>query len=110
MCRSILILSFLSLLLANCHTEIVGIFVCEKDTPVWLKAKIEPTDALYGTRVYRYEWRGESVYYIENPISSCAYCELYDQDGAKIQLTDDPAFQDFLMNSENRTLICEWRR
>ena len=110
--RSILILALSAFLVVGCHTEnAAGPFDYERDTPVWLKAKIDSISdgpLAFGVRVYRYEWRGEFVYHIENPISSCAYCELYDQTGAKMQFPDNETFEDFLTNKKNRILIWEW--
>ena len=108
--RLILISSFMPLLLIDCD-DIVGVgpFECHGDAPGWLVAKLGTLHDMWGTRVYRYEWRGEFVYYIEIPMSSCAYCELYDRDGKDIQFSDDDEFQDFLANKDNEVLVCEWK-
>jgi hypothetical protein len=108
MSRLIPISGLISLLLLGC-SEVVGPFDCATDTPDWLKTKLESLSSGYwGTTVYRYEWRGEPVYHFEVPVSSCAYCELYGQDGERLQFADQGEFEDFLANKENETLICEW--
>jgi hypothetical protein len=42
-------------------------------------------------------------------MSSCAYCELYDQNGIKKQFADGEEFQDFLANKTSEVLIWEWK-
>lgn len=90
MYRFIIISSFLFLFMLNCQKEnSMEPFDYERDTPTWLKAKIDSISSnpeYFGTKVYRYEWKGYLVYHIEIPISSCAYCELYDQKGKKLKL------------------------
>jgi hypothetical protein len=106
--RLIVISSFMFLLLTSCH-DTIGPFDCVTDTPAWLRVKLDSIPSLPLTRVYRYEWRGEYVFHVQDPISSCLYCELYDRNGTKIQLLDDETFEDFLVNKKNQTLICEWK-
>lgn len=107
--RLILVCCFMPLLLIECDNTVVGPFECEGDIPGWLVTKLDSLHGMWGTRVYRYEWKGEFVYHIENPISSCLYCELFDRDGNDIQFSDDDEFQDFLANKENKVLVCEWK-
>jgi hypothetical protein len=111
--RVIFISSLLFLPFIGCSRDnTVEPFDYDRDTPVWLKAKIDSISenpAYFGARVFRYEWRQEVLYHIEVPISSCAYCELYDENGTKKQFTDDEDFQDFLANKENEILIWEWK-
>lgn len=83
-------------------------FDYDQDTPVWLKAKIDSIAAIpetFGITVYRYEWNGEFVYHIENLLSSCVYCELYDQNGMKLELADSGTFQDFVENKTNEVVV-----
>ncbi len=63
----------------------------------------------FGTKVFRHEWHSDYVYYISIPISSCAYCEVYNQNGDKIHFTDDTMFQDYIDNRKNEILIWEWK-
>src|SRR4030042_2776752 len=104
----IIFISSLFITFMSCQKDnSVELFNYERDTPVWLKEKIDSMSTnhyYYGTKVYRYEWNGEFTYHIMIPISSCAYCELYDQDGNKIQITDDDLFSDFQQNRRNEIL------
>ncbi len=82
----------------------------EKDTPVWLKAKIDTmsTGKYYMlAKVYRCEMNGEYIYYISNPISSCVYCEVYYQNGEKLNFEDEKVLYDFEHNKKNELLIWE---
>ena len=88
-------------------------FNYERDTPIWLKEKIismSTNHDYFGAKVFRYEWHDKFLYHIMIPISSCAYCELYDQNGNKINFSDDETFQDFLINKKNEILVWEWRK
>ena len=86
-------------------------FNYERDTPVWLKEKIDSISVshnYFGTKVYRYNWEEKIIYHIMIPISSCAYCELYDLDGNKVEIHNQDKFSDFLQNKKNETLVWEW--
>jgi hypothetical protein len=113
MLRIIFVSSFLLFVLLGCKKEnSVEPFNYERDTPGWLKAKIDTISnhrEYYGTKVFRYEWNRKYVYHFQIPISSCAYCEIYNQDGNKITFSDDNVFQEFLKNKKNETLIWEWK-
>ena len=108
-----LITLFLFLIFLSCQkAKTTGPFDYDRDTPEWLKTKINSlsTNRDYsGTMVYRYEWEGDFVYHIMIPISSCAYCELYDQNGNKIQLAENEEFSGFLLNEKNGIVIWQWQ-
>ncbi len=106
--------------------RIVGVFIitfsllpaCKNDTgmetretiPVWLQAKIDSMmteKSFTGSRVYRCTWRGGYIYHVEIPISSCAYCELYDAGGKKISMSSD-ALRDFISSRSEITLLWKW--
>jgi hypothetical protein len=83
-----------------------------RDTPEWLKEKIsvmsnDTTHFFAMAKVYRYNWREELIYHISIPLSSCMYCELYDQRGNRIQFSKDAAMVDFLTNRSGEILIWE---
>ena len=95
------------------------LFGCQKDTspitnvdtPEWLKNYIEDIQDnpnYLGTKIYRYEWKEKFVYHIWIPISSCAYCEIYNQKGEKISFKNDEEFQDFINKKKNEIIIWEW--
>ena len=86
-----------------------------KDTPEWLKEKIYGISSASGhyndlTKVYRYDWKKSFIYYFYNPLSSCVYCELYDQDGKKITAANDSLLQNTLKNRNGEILIWENRK
>ncbi len=79
--------------------------VPKKTLPSWLIAKVnklETPDAIE-IKVCRGQWRNQTVYYIENPISSCMFCDLYYKNGTKIQLGNE--LVDFHKNSKNWVCI-----
>jgi hypothetical protein len=83
-----------------------------RDTPAWLKQKIAvmstDTTRFYArTKVYRYNWHAEFVYHISIPLSSCMYCEIYDQPGNRIQITNDAVLQDFLNTRTDEVVVWE---
>ncbi|MGE5812370.1 MAG: hypothetical protein ACM339_12760 [Ignavibacteria bacterium] len=111
MLKIIFISSLLSIAFLSCQkNSLVEPFNYERDTPLWLKEKIDYMSTnhdYFGSKIYRYKWNEKYVYHIMIPISSCAYCELYDQDGIKIQFNDD-SFSDFLENKKDEVLVWEW--
>ena len=114
MLKLIFISSFLFITFLSCQkNNTVEPYNYKNDTPTWLKEKIDSmtTNPKYywGTKVYRYEWDGKYVYHISIAISSCMYCELYEQDGKKLQL-DNVTFPDFLQNKKNEVLVWEWKK
>jgi len=111
MFKVIFISSFLFVTFLSCQKDnATDPFNYERDTPVWLKEKIDSISAnnnYFGSKVYRYEWRQKYAYHIMIPISSCAYCELYEQSGNKMKLNSD-MFADFLRNKKNEVLVWQW--
>ena len=109
--RIVFISQLLILIVYGCHKETS--VEPSNNIPVWLKVKIDSMSTIqdyYGTKVYRYKWHIEYVYYIMIPISSCAYCEVYNYNGTKIQFENDTQFQDFLNNKNDQVLIWEWTK
>ncbi len=85
-------------------------FNYERDTPLWLKVKIDSMSTnqeYFGTEVYRYEWNGKFVYHITSIINSCMFCDVFDQNGNKIQLTSEDVL-DFQQNKKNEVLVWRW--
>jgi hypothetical protein len=106
-------LSLATALCAGCQHDLgIESFEFERDTPGWLKVRIEAmaVDPYYaGTVVYRHEWKGMFVYHVDIPLSSCAYCEVYDQAGNRIQFASDGALQDYLTNRRNELVVWHQR-
>jgi hypothetical protein len=113
MLKVIFISSFFLFTYLSCQkNNTVEPFIYERDTPVWLKVKIDSISTnhhYFGSKVYRYEWKRKYAYHIMMPISSCAYCELYEQNGIKMNLNDD-MFSDFLQNKKNEVIVWEWEK
>ncbi len=111
MLKKIFIALFIVLSIIGCRNENVNEpFNYERDTPVLLKEKIDSISSnreYYGTNVYRYEWKQNYIYHIMIPISSCAYCELYDSRGKKIKLNENE-FSSFLQTKSNKIIVWEW--
>lgn len=104
----IIVITFLS-----CKQDsVVEPFNYERDTPQWLKEKINYMSShgdYYGTKVFRYELKRIFIYHFVIPVSSCSYCDVYNQQGTKIQFTGENEFQVYLNNRENELLIWEWK-
>ena len=62
-----------------------------------------------GSKVYRHTWHYNYVYYIYVGLSSCAYCEVYYENGSIVKFTNDNMLQDYLNNRKNEKLIWEWK-
>lgn len=89
-------------------------FNYEKDTPIWLKVKIDSlittdnNDDFVGMEVYRYIWDGEYVYDIYIPTYVCRYCLLYDKNGIKISFSSSQDMIDFEETRRNKIVIWKW--
>jgi hypothetical protein len=106
-CMKISALAFIILVLSSLPA-------CERNEaptiPGWLSAKIaemedEPFYAL--ALVVRHEWKSGYYYYVNIPLSSCMYCDVYDAEGNKINW-DIESLDDYLRHRTNETLI--WKR
>lgn len=110
MLKIFFITSLFILAFSGCRKDtLVEPFDYERDTPVWLKEKIDSMSVdnfFAGTKIFRYEWKRNFMYHIMIPLSSSVYCELYDQSGNRPQL-DQVEFQDFLKNKKNEIIIWE---
>jgi len=60
-----------------------------------------------GAAVYEYKWNDSYYFHIQNPVSSCMFCEVYNYDGVKIVWTDE-SFNDFMKNSQKLRVV--WQR
>ena len=103
----------LSFIIVSCKKDSgVEPFDYARDTPLWLKEKItvmsNDTTHFYAmTKVYRYQWNAVFIYHISIPLSSCMYCELYDQNGNRMQISNDVMLQHFLGTRTGEILIWE---
>ncbi|NQV41605.1 MAG: hypothetical protein HQ506_04545 [Candidatus Marinimicrobia bacterium] len=61
-----------------------------------------------GTIIYRYDWRNAQYYHVMIPISSCAFCEMYDEFGNVFEFSDNDELDDFLANRKNEYIVWAW--
>lgn len=75
-----------------CIFLLLGVLACEKkdeqiEFPIWFQQKIEliatnpETCKLYNIMIA--EYNGSNYYIIQSDISSCMYCDIYDESGVK---------------------------
>lgn len=82
----------------------------DSETPPWLKEKIDSIGNSTGhyydwTKVYRYNFNEPFIYNFSIPLSSCKYCELYNQKGDKITAFNDSTLQSILNKRTGEILI-----
>jgi len=112
MLKIIITFSFLIIVFLSCQNENINEpYNYERDTPAWLKVKIDSmsiNDKYSGVRVYRYDWNEKHIYHIHDFRSSVVIGDLFDQNGNEITLTD-ATLPDFVENKKNEILIWEWK-
>ncbi|HNX56118.1 MAG TPA: hypothetical protein PKO30_11080 [Prolixibacteraceae bacterium] len=85
-----------------------GFLSCEKngennlsDLPIWLKNKVElmgiSSEACKLTNIIIAKYNGKNFYIIQSDISSCMYCDIYDESGIK-PTWDENTWTDFRNN------------
>jgi hypothetical protein len=86
---------------------------CEKEeklppNPAWLNTMISQLERspLPGISIYAYKWNEKYYYHVQNPISSCLFCEIYNYDGERVTFTDDE-FSDFANNGKRIRAVWE---
>jgi len=78
--------------------------VNKKDLPEWLVKRINEYDKFVAPvdciKFFRGNWNNETVYYIYSVLNSCIFCELYYENGNKVELyfSEDPDLSDKLSN------------
>jgi hypothetical protein len=100
------------------HILLIGIFLllsflsCDKkdtitdpeDFPIWLQAKITelvtPSNLCNITDVTIIEYNGKKYYHIYAGLWSCAYCQLFDEQGNRPDW-DSNGWKDFLANKKD---------
>ena len=80
------------------------------ELPEQIQARIYDLSGLEfaGTIIYRYDWRNSQYYHVMIPISSCAYCEMYDEFGNLFEFSDNEELADFLANRKNQYIVWTW--
>ena len=85
---------------------LLGVMACDKNEeeikyPVWFQQKIEliasnqATCKLYNIMIAKYN--GSNYYIIQSDISSCMYCDIYDESGVK-PVWNENTWTDFSTN------------
>ena len=112
MLKIYLILSIFLFTFISCKNSVVESYVYERDTPEWLKIKIDSIltsnrNYYHGTEVNRYKWKNNFLFEFNIPLSSCLLCELYYYDGTKTNFPDDKTVLDYLNNRSDKIFV--WR-
>ncbi len=80
----------------------------KNEIPIWLKEKIKVMSLdekhYAGAKVFAYEIDSDFVFWINNPWSSCMYCELYNPDGTRLS---DESIGEFMKEKKESVLIWE---
>ena len=57
----------------------------KKDMPQWLVDKIDWMEnnrkSVPWASIYQGKWNEKTIYFIENPLNSCLFCNVYDEEG-----------------------------
>lgn len=92
--------------------ETSDINVCGTDNPQWIVETIEDIseNASYyvGSKLIEYQCSSGYFYYLEVPLSSCAYCTVYDCDGNLVEFDNDFTIGDFTNSIQFQRLIWSW--
>jgi hypothetical protein len=75
-------------------------FVSEYKYPDWLAKKIDGMER-EACDIYAGEWNGRIVFYMEITWSSCMFCDVYYEDGEKVEWgMGETLFNDFYSESK----------
>ena len=86
--------------------------VSKEILPEWLNVKISEYEdthpAIVPLLVYKGEWEKRTIYFMLYYIKSCAFCDVYYEDGENIVWTDNTNFDNFQSTSKNWVIIYEY--
>jgi len=110
MYKMFLVFSLFLVTIICCQSNVVESYNYEKDTPVWLKVKIDSISTsdnnyYFGTEVYRYKWNDNFLFEFHIPLSSCMLCELYYYNGSKTNFPNDKTVQKYLNNRTDKVHV-----
>jgi len=87
----------------------------KSDIEGWLSTKIDEIEnenskniAIVKVKIYQGLWNKQTVYFITNGLSSCFFCEVYYENGEKIDFSTKNNSNDFCNKSKNWKLIYEY--
>ena len=108
MLKNFLIFLLLLFTIIGCHSNLMESYSYEKDTPVWLKVKIDSISTqkyYWGTNIFRYKWNNNYVFEFAIPSSSCMYCEMYYFNGTKVKFINDSTLQNYLKTTTDNVWV-----
>jgi len=84
--------------------------VDKSEMPSWIVEKIAPLKISLSAQgplycILRLTWKGQKLYYIQNPLNSCILCDLYDETGENVEMESQDMVTDFMENSKDWTCI-----
>jgi len=91
--------------------------VSKENLPEWLIVKINEIEAIYSkdvsivkVRIFKGEWEKQTVYFINDNLSSCIFCNVYYEDGKKLDFSviDDEKKSKFCSENQKWELIYEF--
>lgn len=92
--------------------ELTDINVCGTRNPQWIVEMIDDiteNSAYYaGAKLIEYQCTSGYYYYLEVPLSSCAYCTVFDCDGKQVEFSDDYTVGDFTNSIQLQKLVWSW--
>jgi hypothetical protein len=81
----------------------------------WALKKIEEIEtshvkdiSIVKVRIFKGEWNNRNVYFISDNLQSCLFCEVYYDDGIKIEWSAEDLFMNFCKTSKGWKLIYEF--
>ena len=87
--------------------------VSKEDLPEWLVIKIDMYEfisnsmSIFVARIFKGEWRKQTVYFIRDSGQSCQRCDFFYEDGSSLGLSYEEKIVDFYVKSKNWVLIYE---
>ncbi len=96
---------------------IAFIFGCKKENneislPDWMQNMtdtLETNDYYWGSKIHRHEWKTNYYYHLEIPLSSCAYCNVYEENGKSVDWEIENV-EDYWENKKNEKIMWEWKK
>jgi hypothetical protein len=108
--KILLVFSLILILILGCNSNVIEPYNYEKDTPEWLKEKINSIAIsnmpyYHMAEVNRYKWNNDFIFQFDIPVSSCLLCEVYYYNGTKVNFANDSTVQNYLLKRTNKLLI-----
>ena len=80
--------------------------------PDWLHDmtdSLEANDSYWGSRIYRHDWKSEYYYHLFIPLSSCAYCNVYKENGQDVNWKLEN-IEEYVAERDNEVIVWEWNK